>query len=205
MNAWTELEFDILETMTRRIKLMTHHQFIQTFPQTVTIEAHQPSPSTRLLRTDLLLTTTTNVRPTAEVPLAEWEPGSESPDFDSVWQQLRERREQATVPTRVYWAGPQAANLFGVKGGVLSPMSERNSDLRLAAAYVKHHRLGLNSRWLGPLMIRKAVDDACRADAVILGTDGGVQRAILVVPGDFQRLRDFHKACVRTATAYAVW
>lgn len=205
MHTWTEHEFDILETMTRKIKLMAEKQLIQIIPIAAGTDTNFTLPIDRLLQAELLLTTTINARPLSEVPFIAWKPDDESPDFDLVWQRVRGDCHQSTQPTRVYWAAPQTANLFGVRGGLLSPVSERGNDLRLAAAFVKHHALGTQAHWLGPTMASKCIESSRPADAAIVGLDGGLQLKIAVARGDAQRLREFHDACVNSGTAYEVW
>lgn len=205
MNAWTENEFDLLETLTRRIKLMTHEQLTELSP----IQDHSDSrvhpPHVRLLRADLLLTTTINARPLPMVPLIDWTPDATAPEFDSVWRRIRDDRHQASRPTRVYWAAPKTANLFGVKGGSLGSINERQNDLRLAAAYVRHHARTSRGQWHGTAFAVKRFTSPVPVDAVIVEPDGVQQRAVLVARGDVQRLHEFHAACVTSATAYEVW
>ncbi len=202
MQAWTDLEFDVLETVTRRIKVMTDEQLTQA----LAVDAGSDRTAIeRLLRAALVLTTTINARPLPKSPFVVWESGTDSPDFDPVWRRVREQCHQDSLPTRVYWAAPQTANLFGVKGGTLSSISERNNDLRLAEAYVRHRARADHTIWLNAMVANKRYTTSIPADAAIVGTDGVLQRVIVIARGDSQRLRDFHAACVRSGLAYEVW
>lgn len=202
MQAWTDLEFDVLETVTRRIKVMTDEQLTQA----LAVDAGSDRTAIdRLLRAALVLTTTINARPLPKVPFVVWEPGTDLPDFDSVWQRVREQCHQDSRPTRVYWAAPQTANLFGVKGGTLSSISERNNDLRLAEAYVQHRARADHTIWLNAIVASKRLTTSIPADAAIVGTDGELQRVVVIARGDSQRLHEFHTACLNAATAYEVW
>ena len=81
MQAWTDLEFDVLETVTRRIKVMTDEQLTQA----LAVDAGSDRTAIeRLLRAALVLTTTINARPLPKSPFVVWESGTDSPDFDPV-------------------------------------------------------------------------------------------------------------------------
>ena len=103
---WTERDLDIIETLTRRLRLLAIEQIARIWwPR---------AGSRRVIRrrlrvladANLIHRTIANVHPLLDVsrPLAQWSPGDDEPDFWKVSQDAKNRWQSASRPHEVFFA-----------------------------------------------------------------------------------------------------
>ncbi len=207
---WTHAELEIVETLTRRVCLMSASQLADV--DWSGIESVQPLelPLNRLLAAELLLRTVVNVQPrlTLDKPLVAWQPGANQPDLQRARAAIKERWQQSAEPTEVYWASRRAANLFGSTARDLPDLFHRDHDLLLSEVYVlyRRHRREWAQRWLGENVFPKAGFRTKDPDAFLFGDDG---RPALVIESSgrygLRQLESFHEHCVAFELPYEIW
>lgn len=207
---WTPRDLDIVETLTRRVRLLTE-------PQIQSIWWTQPcTPAVvrrrlwKLRSNGLLERTTINAQPvrTTLTPLAEWSPGSTAPDSTAVSEAARRRWDQPAVPTRVYSASRLAANLFGSSATGFPRPEQFDHDLLLGQVYVEYrtHRQQLADQWIGEDALPKAGFRIKDPDAFLRDEDGRVVR-VIESAGRYSPLQieSFHDHCRRYSLSYELW
>ena len=118
MSSWTPQELDIVETLTRRVRMLSYSQVRRVVGSPRTADKKVRRMLRRLTQAQLLMRTIANVMicPAAS-PLFVWQPGREGPCAGQLSETARRRWPSAAVPTEVYWASKLAANLFGSSAG----------------------------------------------------------------------------------------
>jgi hypothetical protein len=210
MSLWTNGELEIVEVLTRRVRLICQDQLASFWQQT----AHAGHPLhgalTRLLSGGLIHRTVVNAHPrlVIESPLAAWRPGRKAPGASRIASRIRNRWSQPAEPTAVYWASKKAASLFGSTASELSPLLHRDHDLLLAEVYVFYRRNypQLSDRWLGEEVFPKAGYRVKDPDAFLFAEDGSPQ-LVIESAGRYSRgqIEAFHEHCVEYDLAYELW
>ena len=183
MNAlWTKRELDIVETLTRRVRLLSLEQIARVWwPKLRSLRGVR-----RRLRSlstaGLVARAIVNVHPLLDVraPLVRWTPGEDPPDFARIAVLAKGRWQQASTPQQLFLATKFAANLFGSSAGQLPDVTHRDHDLLLGQVYVLYRitRPAEAARWVGE-------DTRCKAgyrikdpDALLCAAGGKVTRVI---------------------------
>ncbi len=208
--VWTPVELEIVETLTRRVCLMSGSQVADVDWSGGESVNHLGSLLNRLLAADLLQRTIVNVHPriSLDEPLVAWQPGADQPDLQRARATIKDRWHQPTEPTEVYWATRRAANLFGSTSGDLPDLFHRDHDLLLAEVYVfyRRHRDPLAKRWLGIGVIPQAGCGIKNPDALLFGDDGRPARAVESSGhSGLRQLECFHEHCVSFDLPYEIW
>jgi len=207
---WTSRDLDIVETLTRRVRLLTEPQIQSIWWETPCSRAVIRRRLWRLRTGGLLERTTINAQPvrTEIEPLAEWSPGLKSPDSQAVSESARSRWNRPAVPTRVYSASRLAASLYGSSATNFSRPEQFDHDLLLAQVYVEYRtrRTDLADRWLGEDALPKAGFRIKDPDAFVRDEDGHVARVIESV-GRYspRQIESFHNHCCRYSLPYELW
>ena len=210
ISTWTGPEFDLVESLTWRIRLaelgQIHRGWWPDMPSQRALRRHL----CRLRKAKLLFRTFINVCPLPVIrsPLIAWEPNVTDPCFERVRRQIRGRWLSPAQPTEVYWASPQAANLFGSAAGELPPLSHREHDLLLAEVYVFYRlrRPQLARRWAGEDALPKAGYRIKNPDAFLLDDQGQPLR-IIESSGHYsmKQIQSFHEHCAENNLPYELW
>ena len=103
---WTERDLDIVETLTRRIRLLNIEQIARIWwPANGGLRVIRRRLQ-RLIDGRLLDQAIVNAHPPLPVssPLTVWKPGDNAPDPEAVSAEARIRWTEAAVPTDVYFA-----------------------------------------------------------------------------------------------------
>lgn len=142
MAVLTHRDLDILETLTRRLRLLAIAQV-----QRVWWPTHMSCRVARrrmrqLAVAGLVCRTIVNAHPLLPVegPLGVWQPGDgepedREPNAHRISRQDRDRWRQSSGPIEVFTATRRTANLFGSTAGRLPPMLHRDHDLLLAQVF----------------------------------------------------------------------
>ena len=208
--GWTTLELDIVDALTRRVRLLSEQQGRALWSRSVESNEALGLVIERLCRGGLLRRTIVNAHPglSVEAPLVTWAPGTARPNFVEVVSRIRKRWNQAATPTRIYSASPQAANLFGASALTSSPFMRRDHDLLLGEVFVFYHTHYPDraKRWLGEAAVAKAGCGTKNQDALLLATDGRPLCAIESA-GNARRkhIERFHQHCAANHLPYELW
>jgi len=208
--VWMPAEMEIVEALTRRVAVMSDGQLFDV-GWSGSESVHQVGSSlNRLLKAGLLQRTIVNVHPRVllDKPLVAWRPGANLPDLQRARATIRDRWQQPTQPTEVYWASKRAANLFGSTSRDLPDLFHRDHDLLLAEVYVfyRRHRDSQAKSWLGTGVIPQASLRTKNPDAILFGDDG---RPACVIESSghcgLKQLESFHEHCVCFDLPYEIW
>jgi hypothetical protein len=211
MNVWwTKRELDIVETLTRRVRVLATEQLARIWwPELLSLRCVR-----RRLRplaaAGLLARATVDILPLLAIraPLARWTPGEAAPDLSLVAARAKRRWDQACIPHELYLATKLAANLFGSSAGRLPDMTHRDHDLLLGQVYVLYRtrRPAEAVRWVGRDARPKAGFRIKDPAAWLLGRDGQVTRIIESAGhGRPQQVERLHEYCVDYGLPYELW
>jgi hypothetical protein len=151
---------------------------------------------------------TAHPRLAPRAPLATWNPGAEQPEPRWVVARIRSRWASDAVPVEVYWATPQAANLFGSTARRLPTAFQRDHDLLLSDVYAfyRQRRQDLVSRWAGEHALPKAGFRTKDPDAFLFD-DAGQSVRVIESAGryDLRQVQSFHDYCDEHDLPYELW
>jgi hypothetical protein len=206
----TERDLDLLETLTRRVRILTLQQMIRIWwPKARS--RHTPERRLKLLvRLGWIERHVINAHrlPERLVPLIAWEPGAHDPDPQRISNELHVRTSQPARPTEVYVPSSMAACLLGSAACGLAPLERRDHDLTLAAVYIHYRKAypSLASRWTAQHALPNAGLPTKRPDAVLCADDGRIMRVVHSAgrwsPAQVQQ---FHQYWQRLYLAYELW
>jgi hypothetical protein len=208
--GWTPFELDIVDVLTRRVRLLSAQQMRTLWSSSSGSPDSLAVAIDRLCAGHLLQRTIVNAHPrlSLESPLVAWAPGTEKPSFVEVLPRIRKRWNQPAIPTRIYSASPQAANLFGATALNSSPFMRRDHDLLLGEVFVfyrtRHPRRA--ERWFGEAAIPRAGCGVENQDAVLFATDG-LPLCVIESAGNARRnhCESFHRHCAEHGLPYELW
>ena len=206
----TARDLDLIETLTRRVRLLTVGQAAQIYwPKTVGRRTALRRLR-QLAKSDWLDLHTVNAHPLLPVgkPLFMWQPDGPAPDVELVSQQLRGRWCQPARATRVCVASSRAACLLGSTARGLPPREHRDHDLRLAAVYL-HYRTSrprLAASWMGEHALAKAGYRIKDPDAFLRDSAGRIVR-VIESAGRYsaRQVESFHEHCRENNLSYELW
>ena len=210
MPVLTERDLDILETLTRRVRLLAIEQV-----QRVWWPAHANRRIVRrrmrqLAAAGFVSRTIVNAHPLlpVEQPLGVWRPSDKEPDARRISRQARDRWRQSAEPIEVFTATHRTANLFGSSAGRLPTMLHRDHDLLLAQvfAFYRIHRPAEGRRWLGEDALPKAGYRIKDPDAFLIDSAGRPSH-VIESTGHYAtaQIVSFHAYCVEYDLAYELW
>lgn len=207
---WTHRELDIVETLTRRVRLLSTAQIRRVWWTAAGSERIVRRRLRRLQNAGLVAHAIANVHPVLQVnsPLTSWSNSAPAPDFEAVSQNARRRWTEPSEPTDVFFATRLAGNLFGSTSHGLPPLTHRNHDLLLGQVYV-HYRTShseLARRWVSEDVMSKAGFRVKDPDAFLLDDDGQFERVIESAGAySVKQVQSFHWHCVEYDLPYELW
>ena len=208
--VWTKRELDIVETLTRRVRLLSIPQVKQIWWPEVGTTRQVHTRLRRLIVGGLLHRVSLNAHPLLPIqkPLASWQPGHPEPHFDTTSVRARNRWTGPPIRHEVVFASRQAANLFGSSAGRLSSLTHRDHDLLLGEVYVLYRtsRSGEASLWLGEDARPKAGYRIKDPDAFLIDNYGKTLR-VIESAGRYgpTQCESFHWHCVQYGLPYELW
>ena len=211
MNAmWTKTDLDIVETLARRVRLLSVEQVARVWwPELRSLRVVRRQ--LRRLRTaGLVAKAMVNVHPLLDVraPLVHWTPGEDEPDFARIAARAKDRWRLASIPKQIFLATKLAANLFGSSAGHLPELTHRDHDLLLGQVYVLYTttRPTEATRWVGQDARPRAGYRIRNPDACLLGSGGQVIRVIQAAGRYSQKqVETFHEHCISYGLPYELW
>lgn len=207
---WTDRDLDIVETLTRRVRLLTIEQIARIWwPARGTIRVVRRRLK-HLIDGRLLQRTVVNAHPSLPVtaPLAAWHPGDTLPDLEHVSVKARKRWTEAAVPTDVYFATRLAANLFGSGAGRLPDFNHRDHDLLFGQVYALYRtsRTDEAGMWIGEDALSKAGYRIKDPDAFLVNAAGQRLRVIESTGRyNVRQVESFHEYCADRELSYELW
>ena len=209
-DPWTDIEIDVIETLTRRVRLLSLSQVGDLWWPDAPSQRVVRRLLRRLRQAGLLCRTVINVQPRTKIktPLCVWQVGCAPPSTDQIVQRLQRRWRNAAAPTEVYWASPLAANLFGSTAGKLPGLTHRDHDLLLGDVFLFYRRLrpSMAALWVGEDARPKAGHRIKDPDALLIGHDGRPLAAIESAGRYGQtQLTSFHAHCENLQLAYELY
>lgn len=206
---WTRRDLDLVETLTRRVRLLAVEQVAAGW-----WERGTPRIIRRRLRrlsgAGLIVQTVINAHPLLPLgkPLVSWKPGKPEPPFERVSQRARERWNRPSVPQAVVFAGKLAANLFGSSAGRLPRLEQRDHDLLLSQVYLRYRtsRPKEAKQWLGEDVFPKAGYRIKDPDAFLVG-EGDRILQVIDSAGHYSpaQIESFHEHCAERDLPYELW
>ncbi len=208
--GWTSRDLDIVETLTRRVRLLTTEQVARIWwPGQGSLRTVRRRMK-RLTAGGLLARTIVNVHPLLKVqrPLQSWYPGQPEPNFEQGSQRAQNRWGQPAQPTEVYWPTAVAANLFGSTARRLPDLNHRDHDLLLGQVYVLYRtkRRHEVDQWIGEDALGKAGYGIKDPDAFLLDKTGSPWR-VIESAGRYNaaQVESFHHHCAERELPYELW
>ena len=207
---WTERDLDIVESLTRRLRMLSIEQLRSIWwPGAQGLRIVRRRMRT-LAAAGLIERRIVNVSvlPQLRAPLITWGPGDKPPDHGEIASRAQRRFQScASVPQEIVSATRRAANLYGSAVFGLPPVHHRDHDLLLGEVYV-HYRCARPKEaldWRAPSSLA-GDDDLPRADAVLFGTDQSAYRLIESAGrGSPKSIERFHNRCLSAACPYELW
>lgn len=207
---WTERDMDIVETLTRRVRLLSMEQVGRIWWPSKGSPRIVRRRLRRIAAAGLIETTVINAHSVAQVdtPLLSWSKVSGIPDFENIARNAKSRWSKPVVPSPVVYATKLAANLFGSSSHGLPTLSHRNHDLLLGAVYAfyREARPDEASRWVGEDVLSKAGYRIKDPDAYLVDNHGRFERAVESAGAySTKQIESFHWHCVEYGLPYELW
>ena len=207
---WTERDLDIVETLTRRVRLLNIEQIARIWwPANGGLRVIRRRLQ-RLIDGRLLHQAIVNAHPPVPVssPLTVWKPGDDAPDPAVVSAEARNRWTEAAVPTDVYFASQLGANLFGSTAGRLPDFNHRDHDLLFGDVYAIYRtsRPDEAGLWVGEDALSKAGYRIKDPDAFLVN-EYGQRLRVIESTGRYsvRQVESFHEYCVERDLPYELW
>lgn len=208
--TWTTAIYDLMETLTCRVRLLSLAHIHQGWTRQFGSSAAVVDAIKQLINAGLVIgdVWTLPASPIGELPLAAWKPRQSSPDLSRIAEVVQTRWDEPSEPTPVVAATHKAARLFGSSAGGLPPANHRNHDLLLAAIYVQYRikEPELAGTWLGEDAVVIAERGVKNPDAFLFDDDGNVTR-VIESAGRYSlgQLESFHRHCCSAELSYELW
>ena len=210
VSVWTQRDYDIVHTLAIRLRLMTISQAAAIWWPRQSTQRHARRRMRHLVHARLLQRYIINAHPLLEPkqPLVTWRPGEARPDCREVSERARSRWNSPAIPTEVYTASKQAANLFAADSHGLPALDHRDHDLLLADAYVAYRvqKPSEADRWIGEDFLPKAGFRIKDPDAFLIDDKGRPAR-VIESAGRYstKQIASFHDHCKSLALSYELW
>jgi hypothetical protein len=204
----TELEEEITETLTCRVRLLSLAQLQRTWWSDAPEAA--PRALERLCATGWLRRRVAELKPELplEAPLLRWSPGEGEPDFGGLAYRARIRFTGRSAPEPVFLGTQKAADAFGGHVPDLKAQSLTH-DIHVAALY-----LALRKRapaeaalWITEDELAPDREGEVLPDAALRARDGTLLRVIEFVGSSYtaERLSGIHFDCLIRHLPYELW
>jgi len=219
LDGWrvTAQERSIVETLTRRVRLLTLDQAGRAVqpvaPELLTAQRHGLD---RLRRLGLVETARVLAHPEIELaqPLASWRPGEPTPRFGAIAYAAAARWAGESRTISVFWATRRAAETAGGHAGRAPRPSEATHDIHVSALYLllRAHRPHIAATWKpdsiilaerlrtrAPTRFKEKLPDAQ------VEHEGHVR--VIEFAGAYspERVAAFHRYCDRKRLEYELW
>jgi len=207
---WTQRDLDIVETLTRRLRLLDTEQIERIWwPDGGSLRLVRRRLR-RLVEAGLLATTIANVHPSLrpDRPLVAWQPGQEEPDFWQLSIAARARWSKPSVPKELYYTTRLAANLFGSSPVGDPHFTRRDRDLLLGEVYVFYRiqKPAEAAGWIGQQAWPNTAPRVKCPDVLLVNQRGGPMRAVQSAGRYRARQLDrFHRHCATSGLPYELW
>ncbi len=210
MTELTPRDLDILQTLTRRVRLLAMEQIRRIWwPKYGSARAARRR-MLKLAAAGLVDRTIVNAHPLlpVEQPLAVWRQGNEEPNARRVSRQARARWRRPAKPLEVFTATSRTASLFGSTATGVPNMLHRDHDLLLGQVFVLYRtrRPEEARRWLGEDALPKAGYRIKDPDAFLIDADGR-PGCVIESTGRYaaRQIVAFHAHCMEYDLAYELW
>jgi hypothetical protein len=206
----TERDLDLIETLTRRVRLVAVSQIAKLWWSNASGSATARSRLRRLQSAGLVERHWINAHPLLPVtrPLVAWRPGDDDPDTEGVAAFSKHRWRGPAVPTEVCVATSVAANMFGSTARGLPKPEHRDHDLRLTSVYVHFRKVRprLARLWVGEHALPKAGYRVKDPDAFLIDVSGEIVR-VIESAGHYgaSQVAAFHEHCSDHDLPYELW
>lgn len=210
ISLWTARDLDIVETLTRRVRLLSIDQIARIWWSRAGSLRVIRRRLRRLAAAGLIHRTIANVHPPLDVsrPLAQWKPGVDEPDSRHVSLQAKNRWQSASTPHELFFATKLAANLYGSTAGALPELNHRDHDLLLGQVYAVYRTTRPEEAqwWVGHDTLPKAGYRIKNPDAFLVDSNGEAT-CIIESAGrcDSRQVESFHDHCVQCGLPYELW
>lgn len=206
----TEREYDILRTLTHRVRYLSADQLTRAWwnpGRSGTVAMRRTVRA--LIARGLLEAQRLPVEPllNLEVPILAWRPGDPDPEPGPLSRQLQNRWTEHACTTSIFFASWTAARLFGGYGAGIKNSLQVTHDLHLSQLFLKLRVQdpGAAARWetedLREFTPREKVPDVYLRD-----TEGEVERVIeFGGKYDADRVWKFHAYCENRGYPYELW
>ena len=204
---WTSRDLDIVETLTRRVRVLSRRQIDAIWWPANSRRRTSVRRLQRLVRAGLLNRTTINAiqGAPATAPLLQWSP--EQPGCGPVTI-AEDPGFALSVPTEVYSATRFAANLFGCNPLPPPDVENINPGLGLSDVYLRYvlDRPVEAGFWRICDASFAGKHHAARPAALVTPPDGRSTRAIgIVCPGNHSPAESLHDFCTSQSLPYEIW
>lgn len=207
--GWTYRDLDIVESLTRRVRLLTAQDIARIWwPNSSSSRLRRRIR--RLRQAGLIEQTRINAHATIEVtrPIVQWTPGRPEPSMESASMTIQRRWTEPAAPIMVFSATRLAANLWGSSAGRLPNRTHWDHDLLLARVYA-HYRVAhpqVAQDWIGEDCLPKAGYRIKDPDAFLVNDEGRVTRVIESAGRySLKQLETFHEHCADNHLPYELW
>jgi hypothetical protein len=207
----TARDREILEALTRRVRVMTITQIARTWWVTSKhSDANARDRMAALEARGLITKQRALAHPEilVEEPLVRWAPFLPQPNFGKVSYQLQTRWTKPSVMATVISATSQAANQFGGHGGRPSRDVERTHDIHLAAVFLRYRAQSpsLLQHWVFEEQIRRERGHTNEMLPDVMLRDPASPRAV-EFGGSYPKakLEAFHAYCKEKRLHYEIW
>lgn len=209
----TDRELDLIETITRRVRLLSFPQIAAIWWPTIVSREGCQRRLSNLVQNDWLEHQTILAHPSqpVDMPVLNWSPEMDfaaQKDIANVGHHVRTRWSRPAVPAQVYVASNKAASLFGSTACGFPSREHWNHDLHLAAVYVQYRqRFPDRARqWIGEHALPKAGYRIKDPDAFLVDENGRVVQ-VIESAGKYshKQLEQFVKHCYRQRVAFELW
>ncbi len=207
--SFTELDYEVLNTLTHDVRALTLNQIARTWwNNSFSGRAAARYRLARLVERKLVQIMTVVTHP--ELPISEpvcvWAPGDSEPEFGKIAYLLQRRWTKAVERLPVYVATQRAARLMGGFGGRLKQPLQATHDLHVAAVFLlrrKQHGKGAFG-WLLEDVIAHERRGEKLPDAVIRD---GKSELVIEFGGAYrkERVRKVHEDCAERGLPYEIW
>lgn len=208
--TWTKRDFDLIETLCCRVRVLSLENIYRGWWSTDHKVAHVEADVDRLVRAGLVQSVvwTAKVVLVNDAPLFAWKPPLPPPDFEELANLVRHRWPKTTRRVQAFVATSKAARLFGSSANNIPPAHHRSHDLILAAVFVHYRtkRPDEARHWLGEDALPMAEKGVKNPDAFLLDANGKVRR-VIESAGHYSQdqIETFHRYCVQTELPYELW
>lgn len=208
----TQRDREILEILTRRVKVLTVPQIVRTWWSGTYGMQSARRRIEELEEAGLVRSFTAYAHPELPMlqPVFHWTPGSPPPIFGALSYQLVSRWTEPHAPVTSLIATKKAGTAFGGYGGKRPKRVEENHDIHLAAVFLQLRATSpaLARCWISEEFIRRSRPNAPgeKLPDAIVRPDGSPEK-IVDFGGEYSpaKLESFHRWAEEKARAYEFW